>query len=86
MGSKSHKNQEEAIMLKLPKNWEKFFYTNADSIISKRNEIQSLVWKNNADLICITEILPKSILLKIEASNIQRDGYNCFSNVSSFNC
>ena len=53
------------------------FYINTDNIINKRNEIQSLVSTNNPDVFCITETLPKNVLLKIEECEIQIDGYDC---------
>ena len=62
------------------------FYTNADNMINKRNEIQSLVSTNNPDVFCITETLPKNVLLKIEECEIQIDGYDCFSNINNSNC
>ena len=62
------------------------FCTNADNMINKRNEIQSLVSTNNPDVCCITETLPKNVLLKIEECGIQIDGYDCFSNLNNSNC
>ena len=62
------------------------FYTNADNMINKRNEIQSLVSTNNPDVFCITDILPKNILLKIEECEIQIDVYDCFLNTNNSNC
>ena len=49
------------------------FYTNTDNMINKRNEIQSLVSTNNPVVFCITETLPKNVLLKIEECEIQID-------------
>ena len=88
LGSKNYKNQEEAMLTKSTKNPKKLliFYTNADNMINKRNEIQSLVPANNPDVFCITETLPKNFLLKIEECEIQVDGYDCFSNISNSNC
>ena len=62
------------------------FYTNADNMINKSNEIQSLLSTNNPDVFCITETLPKNVLLKIKECEIQIDGYNCFSNINNSNC
>ena len=60
-------------------------YTNADNMINKRNEIQSLVSTNNPDVFCINETLPKNVLLKIEQCEIQIDGYDSFSNIINSN-
>ena len=88
LGSKNHKNQEETMLTKSTKNLKKvlIFYTNADNMINKRNEIQSLVSTNNPDVFCITKTLPKNVFLKTEECKIQIDGYYCFSNISNSNC
>ena len=62
------------------------FFTNADNMINKRNEIQSLVSTNKPDVFSITKTLPKNKLLKIEEREIQIVGYDCFSNINNFNC
>ena len=87
LGSKNYKNQDDAMLTKSTKNPKKLliFYTNADNMISKRNEIQSLVPINNPDVFCMTETLPKNVSLKIECE-IQIDGYDCFSNINNSNC
>ena len=88
MGSKNYENQEEAMLTKATKNSKKLliFYTSADNMINKRNEIQSLVSTNNLGVFCITETLSKNVLLKIEECEIQIDGYDCFSNVDNSKC
>ena len=46
-----------------------------------------ITWStNNPDVFCITETLPKNVLLKIKECEIQIDGYNCFSNINNSNC
>ena len=84
LGSKNYKNQEEAMLTKSTKNPRKLLIlnTNADNMINKRNEIQSLVLTNNPDVFCITKTLPKNVLLKIEECEIQIDGYDCFANIN----
>ena len=84
MGPKNYKNQEEAMLTKSTKNPKKslIFYPNTDNMINKRNQIQSLVPTNNPDIFCITETLPKKVLLKIEECEIQIDGYDCFPNIN----
>ena len=86
--SKNYKTQEEAMLTKSTKNPKSLliFYTNADSMINKRNKVQSLVSTNNADVFCITETLLKNVLLKIEECEIQIDAYDCFSNINNSNC
>ena len=89
LGSKNYKNQEEAMLTMSTKNPKKLliFCTNADNMISqKKNEIQSLVLTNNPNVFCITETLPKNVLLKIEEREIQIDGYDCYSNINNSNC
>ena len=88
LGSKKYNNQEEAMFTKSTKNPKKslIFYTNADNMINKRNETQSLVPTNNPDIFCITETLPKKVSLKIEECEIQIDGYDCFPNINNSTC
>ena len=56
LASKNYKVQEETILTKSKKNLKKLliFYTNADNMINKRNEIQLLASTNSSDVICIT--------------------------------
>ena len=84
LGSKNYKNQEESMLTRSTKNPRKLliFNTDADNMINKRNEIQSLALTNNPDVFSITKTLPKNVLLKIEESEIQIDGYDCFSNIN----
>ena len=84
LGSKNYKNQEESMLTRSTKNPRKLliFNTDADNMINKRNEIQSLALTNNPDVFSITKTFPKNVLLKIEECEIQIDGYDCFSNIN----
>ena len=55
-------------------------------MIKKRNKIQSLVSTNSLVIFCITKILSKNVLLKIEECEIQIDVFDCFSNINNSNC
>ena len=62
------------------------YYTNADSILNKRNELLFNISNSNPDIVCITEILPKNSLLPIHESDIQLEGYGCHSNINTESC
>jgi hypothetical protein len=60
----------------------KCFYTNADSLINKRSELELRVFSAKPDIICITEVLPKNSETKVEDSEIQIPGYSVHSNLN----
>ena len=49
-------------------------YTNADGILNKRDELQTIVAKVNPHIIAITELIPKTIQ-KFELIEYQIPGY-----------
>ena len=58
------------------------FYTNANNIINKRDELyHSITWVK-PEIICITEILPKNGSLPVDDCELQIQGFVCFTNNS----
>ena len=55
------------------------YYTNADSLLNKRDELTALVNVNKFDIIGITEILPKNRSSSIDDVEWCIPGYNKFS-------
>ena len=47
------------------------FYTNADNLINKRNELYHSIASVKPEIICITEILPKNASLPIDDWELQ---------------
>ena len=58
----------------------KCFYTNADSLLNKRAELQVDVNSYAPDVICITEFTPKVSSTPIQESELQIEGFDIFSN------
>ena len=54
-------------------------YTNADSIINKRSELQARIETNQPDIIAVTELLPKNLGRDIQQTELEMDGFDCFS-------
>ena len=61
----------------------KFFYTNADSLLNKFDELNMRLSCDQFDIVCITEVKPKYNRYGLNISEIQIDGYNVFSNMDS---
>ena len=45
-----------------------------------------MVFTNNPDVFCTTEIFPKDVLLKMEECDIQIDGYDCSNSNFPLRC
>jgi len=60
--------------LKILKCW----YTNADSLINKLDELKARVDLFHPDIICVTEVFPKNCLFDVALSELHIDGYDCF--------
>ena len=58
------------------------FYTNADDLVNKRNEIYHSITSVKPEIICITEILPKNASLPVDDCELQIQGFYCFTNNS----
>jgi hypothetical protein len=58
------------------------FYTNADSIVNKRAELQVVIAQHAPDIICITEYAPKNS--NIAESELQVEGYDMFLNSNAY--
>jgi exonuclease III len=55
-------------------------YTNADSLLNKRNELSLLIQIHSPDIICITETAPKNAQEELQPSEIQVQGYSLHTN------
>ena len=52
------------------------YYTNADNLLNKRNELQLIITSKQPDVLVITEIFPKNILsTKISHVELNLEGY-----------
>ena len=78
----SHKENKKT---NSPVNNLKIIYTNADSLINKRCELNQLAADREPDIICVTEILPKNSTSDVQQSEFCLDGYNCFTNIGKQN-
>ena len=56
------------------------FYTNADQLVNKRDELMMFITYNEPDLLLITEVIPKKQLNPITQALLDIDGYNCHVN------
>ena len=62
------------------------FYTNADNLINKRNELYHSLTSVKPEIICITEILPKNAVLPVGDCELQIQGFDCFTNNNKSMC
>ena len=60
----------------------KCWYTNADSLTNKLDELQCRIKVISPDILCVTEVYPKNCVYDVSPALLQIDGYDCF--VSSF--
>lgn len=56
-------------------------YTNADSLMNKREELIARIAEHSPDIIFITEVLPKNSNGQIESSELSIRGYDLFTNI-----
>ena len=54
-------------------------YTNADSIMNKREELEARIEVNQPDIIAISEVYPKVQGHHIQSAELQLDGFDCFT-------
>ena len=52
-------------------------------MLNKRHELLVMIEKNNPDVICITEVIPKKLRIKVQPSELKIDGFDCFSNIQN---
>ncbi|WAR18737.1 YWV1-like protein, partial [Mya arenaria] len=58
----------------------RIYYTNADSLLNKIDELETIVVEGNIDIIVITETFPKSMMaISIHSSQYQLRGFQCFT-------
>ena len=55
-------------------------YTNADTLLNKKEELNLRISQENQDIIAMVEILPKNRLSDINECELQIVGYNMFLN------
>ena len=58
-------------------------YTNADSLLNKRHELEFQVRENKPHIIGISEVKPKNFLYPLQESEINIYGYECLSSLSA---
>ena len=51
------------------------YYTNADSLSKKKNELNTLLSSHNPDIVVITELLPKNYYVRPQEDEYQIPGY-----------
>ena len=61
----------------------KIMYTNVDSLLNKRVELQAHIVQHAPDVICITEVVPKNTSLSVQDVELQLENFDLFSNVHS---
>jgi len=59
------------------------YYTNSDSLINKRSELHAEIVKYAPDVICVTEVAPKSTIYPLQEAELQIKGYDLFSNIEN---
>ena len=56
----------------------KCWYTNANSLINKLDELQCRIKVTFPDILCVTEVYPKNYVYDVSPVLLQIDGYDCF--------
>ena len=56
----------------------KCLYTNSDSLLNKRDELQALIEMHDPDIIAITEVTPKNCRYEVQECEITLAGYDLF--------
>ena len=59
------------------------WYTNADSLINKLEELKCRMTESCPDIVCITEVFPKHCVADVSVVNLQINGYNCYCSAFS---
>ena len=59
----------------------KCIYTNADSVLNKRKELEATIASINPDIIAITEVLPKNVKDEVQRAELEIEGFDCFANL-----
>ena len=58
-----------------------YIYTNVDTLLNKRPELQALISVYHPHVIGITEVKPKNSRYDLSLAEIQLDGYEVFHNL-----
>ncbi len=61
----------------------KCFYTNADCLCNKHDELLILLSRNSPAIIGITEVKPKNCRYPVDRALLKVDGYELFDNLGS---
>ncbi len=64
----------------------KCYYTNADSLSNKKNELSVVISSCNPDIVIITEILPKNYDTRPSEEEFVVKNYSIYSNLNDCNC
>lgn len=64
-------------------NMSKCFYTNSDSLLNKRLELEAAIVLYSPDIVCITEFSPKFTTTPVQEAELQIQGYDMFSNTGN---
>lgn len=57
------------------------YYTNADNLVNKRDELQIIINDKNPDILIITEVFPKNVeSTKVLPAELNFDGYTFYVN------
>ena len=64
----------------------KFFYTNADQFVNKRDDLQMLIADDKPDIMMITEVIPKGQINPIKQTLLDVEGYKCTTNFDPDEC
>ena len=59
------------------------WYTNADSLINKLDELKSRILLRHPDIICVSEVFPKHCSYDVTVAEFCIDGYDCFYSIFS---
>ena len=55
----------------------KCWYTNADSLLNKLDELKCRMMGSYPDIVCITKVFPKHCVNEVSIVNLHIDSYNC---------
>ena len=62
------------------------YYTNADSLTNKKQELELIIAAHRPDIVIITELLPKNCDVSPTESEFSIKNYSIFSNIDDENC
>ena len=63
----------------------KCWYTNADSLLNKIDELKCRINSSQPDIVCVTEVFPKHCVTEVSIASVQIVGYTCYCSNFSHN-